>query len=184
MKQLKNIKDIEKISELNNEYDLEKAMLLQRKLKKMSEDKPEYERLREKLLDMIEDYENKNWSDSDQITEKQIGESDAAEKQVDQEQLFIRKRKELIVEKLKEYDMNQKELGELLGHRKSYMSELLNGLSQFSLKDLIIIHRIFGIELKNLVPTTLQNETREKIQRNIMKLNNPKLKQSKKDITI
>ena len=98
MKQLKNIKDIEKISELNNEYDLEKAMLLQRKLKKMSEGKPEYERLREKLLDMIEDYENKNWSDSDKITEKQISESDTAEKQVDQEQLFIRKRKELIVE--------------------------------------------------------------------------------------
>ena len=78
--------------------------------------------------------------------------------------------------------MTQTDLGELLGHKKSYMSELINGVSQFSMKDLIIIHRILHIELSKLIPTYLQNETREQIKSTIDRLNKPKLKLRKKDL--
>ncbi len=71
--------------------------------------------------------------------------------------------------------MTQQDLGTLLRHPKSYMSELINGVSQFTMKDLVIIHRVFGISLKTLIPTYLQSETREIVRESIRKLNKPKL---------
>jgi len=65
---------------------------------------------------------------------------------------------------MKSYDMTQTDLGVLLGHKKSYISELINGVSQFSMKDLVIIHRVLHIELSKLIPTYLQNETIEQIK--------------------
>ncbi len=81
----------------------------------------------------------------------------------------------LLEKNLKDYDMTQQDLGLILGHPKSYMSELINGVSQFTLKDLVIIHRILGISLNILIPTFLQSETRDKIRESIKKLNKPKL---------
>lgn len=78
--------------------------------------------------------------------------------------------------------MTQQDLGKLLDHPKSYISELMNGVSQFSMKDLVIIHRLFGISLKTLIPTYLQSDTRTKINETINKLNKPKLKLKKDDI--
>ena len=78
--------------------------------------------------------------------------------------------------------MTQQDLGISLGHKKSYMSELINGVSQFSLKDLVIVHRVLRIELLKLIPTYLQNETREKVKKSIIRLNKPKLKLRKKDL--
>jgi hypothetical protein len=72
--------------------------------------------------------------------------------------------------------MTQQDLGSLLGHPKSYMSELINGVSQFTLKDLIITHRILGINLSTLIPTSLQSDTRDKLTESIKKLNKPKLR--------
>lgn len=72
--------------------------------------------------------------------------------------------------------MTQQDLGIILEHPKSYMSELMNGVSQFTLKDLVIIHRITGINLNILIPTYLQSETRDKIRESINKLNKPKLR--------
>ena len=184
MKEIKNIQDILKINELKDEYDLEKASLIERKLRLMSEDDPAYKPLRQKALNLIEEYEQKNWSDSEKITDEQIKENDLAEEIVEKEQKFLKKRKELILKKIKEYDMNQQELGELLGHKKSYMSELMNGVSQFTLKDLVIINQIFNIDLKLLVPPFLQNETKEKIRKNITKLNKPRLRLTKEYMRI
>ncbi len=78
--------------------------------------------------------------------------------------------------------MTQQDLGVLLGHNKSYMSELINGVVQFSLKDLIIIHRVLNIKLQYLIPTYLQNETRRRIIQSIKKLNKPKLQLKQKDL--
>jgi len=71
--------------------------------------------------------------------------------------------------------MTQQDLGVILEHPKSYMSELINGVSQFTLKDLVIIHRILSINLNVLIPTYLQSETRDKVNKSIKKLNKPKL---------
>lgn len=175
MKDIFEIKEIEKIEHLENEYDLEKASILERKLRLMIDENPDLKPIREKLRDLIQDYENQKWSDFSKITDSQVVESDKAEKQINSEQKFIQKRKDAIRQKLKEYEMNQQDLGTILGHPKSYMSELINGVSQFTLKDLVIIHRVLGISLKTLIPTYLQSDTREIVKQSIKKLNKPKL---------
>ena len=175
MKDIQDIKDVVKIERLENEYDLEKASLLERKIRLMIDENPDLKPIRRKLRDLIEEYENRVWSDFDKITESQVKESEKAEEVLHYEKQFIDKRKESIRKKLKEYDMTQQDLGVLLGHPKSYMSELINGISQFTLKDIVIIHRVLGITLKTLIPTYLQSETRDKVRDSIKKLNKPKL---------
>lgn len=175
MKDILNIKEVEKIERLENEYDLEKASLLERKLRLMIDENPDLKPLRSRLRDLIKEYEDREWSDFDRISDSQVEESDNAEEVVSYEQKFINKRKDAIRKKLKEYDLTQQDLGLILGHPKSYMSELINGVSQFTLKDLVIIHRILGIKLNILIPTFLQSETRDKVRESIKKLNKPKL---------
>ncbi len=60
----------------------------------------------------------------------------------------------------------------------------MNGLSPFSLKDLIFINRLLKIELTDLVPTFLPQSERLKIRTTIKKLDNPKLKLSKDDLAL
>ena len=48
-------------------------------------------------------------------------------------------------------------------------------VEQTAIKDLVIIHRILGINLNILIPTFLQSETRDKVRDSIKKLNKPKL---------
>ena len=64
------------------------------------------------------------------------------------------------------------------------MSELMNGVSPFSLKDLIVINRLLKIDLTDLVPTFLSQIEREKIRESILKLKNPKIKLSKEDFVL
>jgi plasmid maintenance system antidote protein VapI len=175
MKDILNIKDVANIERLENEYDLEKASLLERKLRLMIDDNPELKPIRKKLRDLIKEYEDRVWSDLDKVSDSQVKESDKAEEIVNYEQRFVHKRKESIRRKLKEFDATQQDLGVILGHPKSYMSELINGVSQFTLKDLVIIHRVLGISLNTLIPTYLQSETRIKVRESIKKLNKPKL---------
>lgn len=182
MKDLIDIRDIENIQQLDNEYDLQKALLLDRKLRLIVKEHIDLKPIHDKVLQLIKDYEEKNWSDSKNISEKQFDEAETAEQLVEIERRFIAQRKEVIRKKLKSYDMNQTDLAILLGHKKSYMSELINGVSQFSIKDLIIIHRVLRIDLAKLIPTYLQNETREQVKQSISQLNKPKLKLSKKDL--
>jgi len=175
MKDVFDIKEVENIERLENEYDLEKASLLERKLRLLTDENPDLKPIRKKLRDLIKEYEDREWSDFNNITDSQVEESDKAGEIVNYEQKFINKRKESIRKKLKKFDMTQQDLGLILGHPKSYMSELINGISQFTLKDLVIIHRILGINLTILIPTFLQSETRDKVRESIRKLNKPKL---------
>ncbi len=182
MKDLVNIRDIENIQKLDNEYDFQKALLLDRKLRLMVKGDSSLKAVHDKLFNLIQNYEAENWTDSESITDKQIEETENAVSLIEVERQFVQKRKETIRKRLKAYDMTQQDLGILLDHKKSYMSELINGVSQFSLKDLVIIHRVLRIDLPKLIPTYLQNETREKVKRSIHKLNKPKLKLRKKDL--
>ena len=182
MKDILDIKDIEKIGKLENEYDLQKASLLERKLRLMINENPALKSIRKKLRVLIKNYEDKEWSDFENISDSKIKESNKAEEIIDSEQKFINKRKETIRKRLKEFDMTQQDLGVILEHPKSYMSELINGVSQFTLKDLVIIHRILGINLNILIPTYLQSETRDKVNESIRKLNKPKLRFEKEEL--
>lgn len=176
MKDLLKIQDIFKIDKLESSYDFEKAALLDKKLRLMADENPSLKAARRKLRDLMNEFEERVWSDTEKISDVMVEDSDQAEKIVERERLFIKQRKNTILKKLKSYDMTQQELGTLLGHSKSYMSELMNGVSQFSMKDIVIIHRLFSISLNKLVPTGLHAKTREKINKTILKLNKPKLK--------
>lgn len=184
MKDILKIDDVLKIDKLENEYDLHKASLLERKLRLLEKEDIKYKPIRQKVRFLISEYEQLNWSDTNNILQNQINDNDKAENVIQLEQRFNSRRKDLILQKLKEFDLNQQKLGVLLGHPKSYISELINGVSQFSMKDLVIIHRLFDIQLDVLIPTYLQSSLRLKINESIVKLNNPKLKLRKLELAI
>lgn len=185
MKTQFDIKTLLEIGKINNELDFERALIADRKLRVLSKDNPKYKTLRNKLKNLIEVYENENWSSSSRVNEKKLRESDVAELISEKERLFINKRKELIKIKLKQLNLKQQDFGIILGHSsKSYISELMNGINPFSLKDLIIINRLLKIDLINLVPTFLPQTERVKIKSSIEKLENPKLKLSQNDFAL
>ena len=170
---------------IQNELELERALIAERKLRLLSKEHPEYKKIRKELRRIIKEFEAENWSNTSTISDTQLKESEIGELIAEEERLFIQNRKSLIKTKLKELNLKQQELGELLGHSsKSYISELMNGLSPFSMKDLIVIHRILKIDLTLLIPTFLSHSDRIKLKHSIEKLNNPKLKLSKGDLIL
>tara|TARA_R110002049_G_scaffold192535_2_gene361392 strand:+ start:277 stop:837 length:561 start_codon:yes stop_codon:yes gene_type:complete len=170
---------------IQNELDFERALIADRKLRVLSKENPKFKSVRKKLRDLIEKYEYQNWSAKSKISDQKLRESDIAELIAEKERLFIQRRKELIRKKLKNLNLTQQDFGKILGHQnKSYISELMNGISPFSLKDLIVINRVLKIKLTDLVPTFLPQKDRIKIRTAIKKLDNPKLKLSKGDLVI
>lgn len=177
--------DIEKFidkGKIQNELDFERALIAERKIRMLSKENPKLKAVRKKLRDLIEEYEKLNWAANLKISKKKLRESDLAEQVAEKERLFIYNRKELIKSNLKKLNLSQQDFGAILGHQsKSYMSELMCGVSPFSLKDLVIISRLLKIELADLVPTFLSYTEQVKIKSSIEKLENPKLKFSKDD---
>lgn len=176
--------DIDKLLEkgvIDSELELEQAFSVDKKLRLLSKKDASFITKRKKLRALIENYEKQNWSVVSNITDNTIRESDIAEEITEKERLFIARRKEVIRKKLKDFNLNQQELGLILGHSsKSYMSELMNGICPFSMRDLVIIHRILEIELKDLIPTTIPHQDRIQIKSSIIKLKNTKVRLSKK----
>ncbi len=177
-----DIDNILKIDELNSELEFEQATSILDKLRWMAKEDKSLEPIRQRLFELIEKYEEKNWSNEAEITDEQIKESDLAEKIVNAENYFIQKRKERIKEKLKENGMNQKDLGIILGHRPNYMSELMNGVRPFSRDDIVIIHRLFDIEFNDLIPPFLKKDVANHIKMTLGKLKNAKAKLKNKDL--
>ena len=167
---------------ISSELEFERALVIERKLRLLSAENIEFKEARKQLRTIIKAYEKKNWSSESEITDEKIKESDIAEFIAEQEQLFIMNRKEVIKEKLINYGLSQQDLGLVLGHNKTYISELMNGINPFSLKDLIIIHRIFKIKLESLIPTIIPEKERGRLKMSIKKINKPKLKFNKKDL--
>jgi len=185
MKTQLEISKLIETGKIQNELDFERALIADRKLRVLSKENPKFKSVRKKLRDLIEDYENKNWSAESKISDKKLRESDIAELIAEKERLFIQRRKELIRKKIKSLNLTQQDFDEILGHSsKSYISELINGVSPFCLKDLIVINRLLKINLTDLVPTFLPQSDRVKIRTTIKKLDNPKLKLSEEDLAI
>ncbi len=162
---------------IESEYELEQALNADRQLRLLIRDNPNLRNKRVRLHKLISEYESQHWNIESNISKFQIKESDEAENLVEQERIFYRKRKELILSKLKRLNLSQQEFGIILGHNsKSYVSELMNGISPFTIKDLILISRLLEIDLNELVFTNISYPERKKIARAIKKLKKPKLK--------
>jgi hypothetical protein len=170
---------------IRNELDFERALVADRKLRLLSKEYPTYKSDRKKLRDIIEMWEKRQWSADSDITNEKIDESDLSEKIALLEFQFIERRKKLIRKKLKSLNLKQQDLGVILGHNsKSYISELMNGLIPFSLKDIIVINRVIRIDFADLIPAILSHNERLKIIMSINKLQNPKLKLCKDDFAL
>ncbi|MGB0881045.1 MAG: helix-turn-helix transcriptional regulator [Polaribacter sp.] len=179
-----SIQNIKKINSLNSELEVEKASSLFLKLRVLAKENESYKVLRKHLSKLIKNYEDKNWLNGENITKEQIEESDLAEQIVRAESNFYSKRKEIIREKLKESGLNQTDLAKILGHRKSYVSELINGIRPFSKDDLIIINRLFKIDLENLIPTFIKEEKVIHIRKTLKSIPKSRIRLSKKDIDL
>ncbi len=179
-----SIQNIQKINSLASELELEKASSLFLQLRVLEKEDELYRPIRKHLRKLIKDYEDKNWTDEDKITDSQIKESDLAEALVQAENEFYYKRKELIKSKLKEAGLNQNDLAKILGHRKGYMSELINGLRPFSKDDLVVINRLFKIELKDLIPPFIKQDRALHIKKTLGMLSNNKIRLTKEDFDL
>ena len=172
--------DIEEIVEsgsISNELDYERALIADRKLRLLAKENLHFKTLRFKLRDLIEKYEKSEWNDIEKIDEQKLLESDKSEHAAELERVFLENRKQSIRKKLKEFELTQENLASILGHKsKTHMSELMNGIKPFTLKDLIIISRLLKIEITALIPLFLSEKDQLKVKEAVMKLDKPKIK--------
>jgi transcriptional regulator with XRE-family HTH domain len=160
-------------------------MIADRKLRLLAKDNGHFKNLRKRLRDLIEDYENRTWTDINSLTEERIKESDNYDYIAEQERLFLQKRKLIIKSRLKSLDLTQENLGKILGHKsKTHVSELMNGIKPFTLRDLIIINKILKIDFNMLIPNFITPEDQIKISKTITSLNKPKLKFEKERLLL
>lgn len=175
--------DIEKViaqGSIDNDLELERSMVAERKLRLLAKENNYFRELRKKLRKIIEEYESKAWVDRNTITEEIIALSDHYEMIADQERLFLKNRKHIIRAKLKMFDLTQENLGQILGHKsKTHVSELMNGMKPFTLRDLMVINWIFDIDFKDLIPNFLPEDEQTKVKSAIIKLNKLKLTSEK-----
>lgn len=183
MKEL-DIKKLVKQGLLNNELDYERALSADRHLRLLVKEDSAFAKLRKALRGMIARYENIHWSDEEKVTDEQIRESDLAEKIVEQEQKFIQHRREVILARLRKLGLKQQDLTALLDHNKSYVSELLNGIRAFSSSDLILLHKLLGIDLKDLFLTTVPLETRKRVKESLARISSKKVRLKEKDLQL
>ncbi|MFO7655993.1 MAG: helix-turn-helix transcriptional regulator [Bacteroidales bacterium] len=179
-----SIQNIQKINLLTSELEYEKATSLYLKLRVLVKEDKSYEPIRKHLHGLIKDYEQNRWADEDKITDNQIKESDLAEALVQAENEFYQKRKDLIKTRLKDAGLNQNDLAKILGHRKGYLSELINGLRPFSKEDLVVINRLFKIKFDDLIPAFIQQERASHIKKTLESLSNNKIRLTRKDFDL
>lgn len=160
------------------ELEYETALSADRSLRILAKSDPSLKELRMQLRGLIAAYEKQHWSDVEKVTEEQIAISDEMEKFAESERRFIEQRKKLILVRLKKLKLSQSDFGILLGHHKSYISELLNGIRPFSQKDLILIHRLLKISLENLIFVLIPADTQKRIQEQVAALEKVKLKRN------
>lgn len=166
----RDIISLVKNGQLGNEQEYEAALSADRTLRHLAKTDPSKAELRKQLRGLIAEYEKIHWSDVEKVTEDKIVKSDELEKFAEKERRFIDQRKKLICLRLDKLKLNQSDLGKLLGHHKSYISELVNGLRPFSQKDLILVHLLLKIPLDELIFVSVPVETRRRIQGQVVAL--------------
>ena len=178
-----DIEAILKKGRLSNELDYERALVAERKLRLLAKEDAQFTTLRKQLRELLENYERSEWADADSIDDRQLIQSEKAEFIADQERQFLETRKRTIRNRLKQLELTQENLGSILGHKsKTHMSELMNGIKPFTLKDLIIIHRLLKIEISILVPVFLSDSDQKRVKFAVNKLDKPKVKLAADDL--
>lgn len=179
-----NINTIVENGTITNQLDYERALDADKKLRLIAKSDSTMKALRGRLRDIIKEFENKHWADVNAVTVEQMMESDVAESIAELEQLFYRRRKEIIIKKIKKLGITQQEFGVILGHKsKSYTSELMNGICPFTISDLVLINQLLKIRFSDLIPTFIDAEEKKKISNSIKQIK-PNLKFSSTDFSL
>lgn len=179
-----NLNKILKSGNIDNELDFERAAIMDRKLRLLARDHPELEEKRKRLRDILIDYEEKVWVNAE-ITDEKVLESDLAEAIAEEERMFLFKRTGLIRQRLKSLSLSQKDLGKILGHTSiTYISELVNGISPFTTRDLIVIHLLLKIDFEDLIPTMLGIDERAQLAEIVSQVSNAKLKVNEQSLEL
>jgi hypothetical protein len=177
-----DIEAILKKGRLSNELDYERALVAERKLRLLAKEDAQFTTLRHQLRELLESYERSEWADADSIDDRQLIQSEKAEFIADQERQFLETRKRTIRNRLKQLELTQENLGSILGHKsKTHMSELMNGIKPFTLKDLIIMHRLLKIEMSVLVSVFLSDADQKRVKLAVNQLDKPKVKLAAED---
>lgn len=177
MKQ-RDIISLVKKGSITNELEYETALSADRTLRLLVRDDSSLKEIRTQLRGLIAQYEKANWSNEEKVTEEKMAESDEMEKFTESERRFIERRKKLILLRLNKLKLSQNDFGMILGHNKSYTSELLNGIRPLSQKDLILIHRLLKINLEDLIFVLIPVETQKRIKECVTTLEKVKLKKN------
>lgn len=160
---------------IESEIELERALVLYNKLRLLSKDDKSLVSTKNELRKLILQYEKLNWNKGVKISTKKVQENNNAVKIAEQERVFLEKRKEILKSILNKYKLSQQDFGVLLGHSKTYISELVNGLTPFSNKDIVLIHNLFGIKLELLISTNINLSDKIRLKEKISLINNPRL---------
>lgn len=179
-----SIQNLLNISTLESELELEKATSLFLQFRVFEKKDESYKPLRNHLRKLIKAYEDKQWASEASITDDQIRESDLAEALVQAENEFIHRRKKLIRNKLKETGLNQTDLAKILGHRKGYTSELINGLRPISKEDMVVMNRLLKIKFEDLIPAFIKKERASHIKNTLESIKNNRIKLTSKDFDL
>jgi transcriptional regulator with XRE-family HTH domain len=178
-----DIEAILKKGRLSNELDYERALVAERKLRLLAKEDAQFTTLRQQLRVLLEAYELAEWTDSSSVDDRQLIQSEKAEFIAEQERQFMETRKHTIRNRLKQLELTQENMASILGHKsKTHMSELMNGIKPFTLKDLIIMHRILKIEMSILVPVFLSDADQKRVKLAVDKLDKPKVKLAAEDL--
>lgn len=166
-----NINKIIQKGLIANELEYDRALVADRKLRLLAKEDASLKARRKELRSIIQKYETQHWSDHRSISKDKIVESEQSAIIAEQERRFYEARKEAIRKKLKGLQLTQAQLGLLLGHKsKTHMSELMNGLKPFTLKDLIIIHRLLHIKMNLLIPVFLSPQDEKQLEKRMAQL--------------
>ena len=85
---------------------------------------------------------------------------------------------------MKEAGLNQSDLAKILGHRKGYMSELINGLRPLSKEDIVIISRLLKIKLDDLVSRFIKQEKALHIKKTLQSIKQSKIRLTASDFDL
>lgn len=178
-----DIEAILKKGRLSNELDYERALVAERKLRLLAKEDAQFTTMRQQLRELLEHYERSEWSDPSTVDDRQFIQSEKAEFIAEQERQFMETRKRTIRNRLKQLELTQENLASILGHKsKTHMSELMNGMKPFTLKDLIIMHRLLKIEMSVLVPVFLSDADQKRVKSAVDQLDKPKIKLAAEDL--
>lgn len=177
MEAIINAKELISSGVIKDELTFQRAKIISRNLRLLSKENENAKETRKALNELLYKYEQVNWEDFDAVTDEQIIESDKAVNQAEIERVFFQNRTELLRQNFKKYQISQQQFGRILGHNnKSYVSEIVNGIKPFSMKDIIVTANLFKINLGKLIYTELSSSEKEKINKRVVKVKAKSLK--------